>query len=111
MSSPAVGFPVSDWSVMRIYPRFLRLIGPFCSVHVEPYLEHPEGSQVVRIRQLVVPRQIKRGRRGGWLGDWEHSGRRVATARKGGRATRARSAQSPAPTLLLGKRWTPPQWS
>ena len=28
VSSPAVGFPASDWSVMRIYPRFLRLIGP-----------------------------------------------------------------------------------
>eukprot|EP00959_Pyramimonas_sp_CCMP1952_P461495 9481678-Pyramimonas_sp.AAC.1 len=23
VSSPTVGFPVSDWSVMRIYPRFL----------------------------------------------------------------------------------------
>eukprot|EP00959_Pyramimonas_sp_CCMP1952_P369031 7729731-Pyramimonas_sp.AAC.1 len=28
VSSPAVGFPVSDWSVMRIYLRLLRLIGP-----------------------------------------------------------------------------------
>eukprot|EP00976_Prorocentrum_cordatum_P103535 1193514-Prorocentrum_minimum.AAC.4 len=27
-SSHAVGFPASDWSVTRIYPRFLRLIGP-----------------------------------------------------------------------------------
>eukprot|EP00959_Pyramimonas_sp_CCMP1952_P438299 9175728-Pyramimonas_sp.AAC.1 len=27
VSSPAVGFPASDWSVVRIYPRFLRLIG------------------------------------------------------------------------------------
>eukprot|EP00976_Prorocentrum_cordatum_P060848 1176069-Prorocentrum_minimum.AAC.3 len=28
VSSPTAGFPVSDWSSVRICPRFLRLIGP-----------------------------------------------------------------------------------
>eukprot|EP00976_Prorocentrum_cordatum_P111361 1195355-Prorocentrum_minimum.AAC.2 len=36
VSSPTVGFPVSDWSVKRIYLCFLHLIGRFYSVRVEP---------------------------------------------------------------------------
>eukprot|EP00976_Prorocentrum_cordatum_P056391 1138077-Prorocentrum_minimum.AAC.1 len=38
VSSPAVGFPVYDWSVMRIYPRFLRLIGPYQALALTPHL-------------------------------------------------------------------------
>eukprot|EP00976_Prorocentrum_cordatum_P073941 1181322-Prorocentrum_minimum.AAC.2 len=55
VSSPTVRFPVSDWSVMRIYPCFLRLIGRFYSVRVELYSQKGPLRKVRRRPSRAYP--------------------------------------------------------
>eukprot|EP00959_Pyramimonas_sp_CCMP1952_P318936 6672988-Pyramimonas_sp.AAC.1 len=43
---PTVGFPVSDWSVTRVYPHLLRLIGPSCE-----YSGHCVDAANLRVSQ------------------------------------------------------------
>eukprot|EP00959_Pyramimonas_sp_CCMP1952_P257614 5382467-Pyramimonas_sp.AAC.1 len=55
VSSPAVGSPVSDWSVMRIYPHFLRLIGPCRALlaNANPDCTSQRGQQVDYVHTIM----------------------------------------------------------